>query len=102
VPSAPTRGGDEKPPIFAGVSVLLTIGVELLILSIKRELPRAELAAGALGMGMVFVATAASVVNLILARIAHRRGEGWGWRQAVVGIGVWFATIAVVILQRQQ
>jgi hypothetical protein len=44
---------DEKTPIFAGISFLLTVAVEFLILRLKDELPHAELAAPAVGFGMI-------------------------------------------------
>jgi hypothetical protein len=38
----------------------------------------------------------ASVAQLVLAAIWHRRGEGWGWVLAAIGVATWFATIAKI------
>src|SRR5450759_2910193 len=88
----------KKWPVYYGISLLLTAVVELFILYVMSELHTAELAAGAMFFAMVSCVMAASVANLSLAAISHRRGERWGWLLAATGVATWFAT---VILRRQ-
>jgi hypothetical protein len=88
-----------KWPVFYGISLLLTAVVELFILYGMSELHNAELAAGAVFFAMLLCVMAASVANLILAAISHRRGERWGWLLAATGVVTGFATIAVLARQ---
>ena len=84
---------DEKIPLIPGIAFLLTAAIEFLIIRVKGELASAELAAGAMGAGMVLLAILGSVLNFSLVSVAQRRGEDWGWRQAALGTAVWIVTI---------
>jgi hypothetical protein len=78
------------------VSLLLTAVIERFIFFVKGELPNAGLAGGAVGFFMVQCVVVASVAQVGLAAMSHRRGQCWGWLLAAIGIATWFATIAKI------
>jgi hypothetical protein len=93
-------GGAEKLPVCTGISLMLGFLIELLIFYTKHELRNvASMVGGAMYVFMLLLVIAASVVNLVLWFVAHRRGEAWSLVPVVV-IGVWLATIALAFFVR--
>ena len=86
----------KKWPVYYAASLLLTAVIELFIIFVNSELPNADLAGGAMFVFMLQCVGIASVANLGLVAISHRRGEHWGWLLAAVGLTTWFATIAKI------
>jgi hypothetical protein len=82
-------------PVWTGISLASTLAVEAAMVSAIRSIPGSDL--GFIGIGVITagVALVGILINIIAAYHAHKRGEPWGGRFAVLGIVVWGATIAV-------
>jgi hypothetical protein len=83
-------------PICSVASLFLTGVIELFILFVGSDIRNAELAAGAVFSFMLLCVVVAAVAIIVLAVIAHQRGERWGSILAIVGITTWVATIAKI------
>jgi hypothetical protein len=93
------RPSGEKLPVCVGISLLVSLFAGLFTFYAIQELPRAELAGGAVALLMLLVVVGASVVNLILGVIARKRREPSGWLPAAIGIGALVLTIAMVLVR---
>ncbi len=91
--------GQERAPVCTAISLFTTAAIEIVILLLLEALARGGLGFGAIGAGMftAFLIFLGLFINIIAGSAANNRGELWGGRIAIAGVGVWAMTIAVGI-----
>jgi hypothetical protein len=88
------NSGQKRFPVCTGISLFMTIAVEVLILEVGWSARSAGFGAGAIVLVTLLAVAVGILFNAILGLAAHKGGEYWGGRIAALGVAVWLATIA--------
>jgi hypothetical protein len=80
--------------VCTGISLLISITVEILILEVGWTAKSAGFGAGALVLLTLLAVAVAILFNAIFGHAAHKSGEYWGGRIAALGVAAWLATMA--------
>ena len=84
----------DRLPVCTGISLLITVAVEFVVLDAGWSLPGSGFGALGIVLSTGLIVAVGVIGNSVAGHFSRKRGEYWGGRIAALGVAIWAVTVA--------